>query len=603
MLSYFLVLIAVVSLYLLLRRSLPRKNVRLLPPIEDILLHPDEIRLSLYTYKTPPLSGYPLKIMTDFYYTVLGRAFISRFVIPSSNLNLFANCVLPESPTSTHTVPHPCYPTEKAKDVLNSLMIARSSDSKCKSVRDFYAAYKSGQATPLDVANAVLTAIEESNRGEKALRAIVSSNRKQVLSMAKASMERWKNDSQLSFLDGVPISIKEDFLSDVYPSHCGTTFIPHITKHGKKSRIVEKLIKAGAVIIGMTNMPEFGCNNIGNSENRVHKQPRNPHNIDYFSGGSSSGCGVSVAAGLCPISVGGDGGGSTRVPAAVCGVYTLKPTQGLVSDGGTYGSTFSFSTVSPLTSSPLDMAVFMEAVCEKKSAMNFEALDNIKTTLDDLKIGVYFDWLQFADKDTVTAFNDAVEKLKMLGAVVKEIKIPELEEVRVAHTITSVTELSALLSKDVEKHFSDLGPEALLVAAMGNCFSAIESTNVMKQRTRSIKALEHIFNEIDVIATPTTACQIVPIIPEYLTAYGVVDAESVGKLAVFVFLAAFTGLPAISIPIGTLNEDLKLPAGLQLMAPWYHDIELIKYAMIIEASSYFTKPTPSVMYNILDGSN
>ena len=602
MLSYFLVLFAVASLYYLLRRSLPRRNVRLVPPIEDVLLHPDQIRVNLFTYKTPPLSGYPLKIMTDLYYTVFGRALLSQVIIPMSNLSFLANCVIPEPPTLAHTVSPPCYDSKKAKDILNSLITQNlSSDPKCKSVQHFYTAYKSGLVTPLDVASSCLAAIEDSNRGERALRAIVSSNRESVLSMATASTERWRTGSQLSFFDGVPVSVKEDFFLDDYPSNCGTTFVPCLTKYGKKSRIVKKLIEAGAVIIGVTNMPEFGSNSIGSSENKVHQQPRNPHNTNFFAGGSSSGCAVSVAAGLCPISVGGDGGGSARVPAAVCGVYSLKPTQGLLGGDGSYGSMFSFSTVSPITCSPLDMALFMETVSDKKSAMNFDTLASTRATLSGLTVGVYSEWLQFASKNTLLVFNDALQKLKLLGAVVKEIKIPELEELRVAHTITAVTELSSALSKDVEKHFSDLGPSALLIASMGHCFSATESVNAMKQRTRSIKAVEHVFNKVDIIATPTASCQIPKISPDYLTSYGVVDSDNICKLELFTFFASFTGLPAVSIPIGILNEDLKLPVGLQLVAPWYRDVELIKYAMILEAS--FTKPVPSVTYDLIDSTS
>ena len=102
--------------------------------------------------------------------------------------------------------------------------------------------------------------------------------------------------------------------------------------------------------------------------------------------------------------------------------------------------------------------------------------------------------------------------MKLLGATVKDVKIPELEELRVAHTITAVTELSAAISEDVDKYFSEIGSGALLIVAMGHSFTAAESLNAMKQRTRTIVALAYLLKEVDYIATPTTGCPI-PRIP------------------------------------------------------------------------------------------
>ncbi len=594
----FFVLVAVVSFYVLMKKSYSKK-IRYIPPIEDVLLKPEQITANIFSYKTPLLSGYPLTILSYIYLTTLGRILVARLIIPMSKLNIFSDCVLPEVPSLTHSVPPPCFSEKENKSILNSILGRIKKYPNCTSSSHYYNAYKSGQTTPLEIAHTVLAAIEDSNRGEKALRAIVSFNRELILSMAEASTERWKNGSQLSVIDGVPISVKEDIPVEGYSCTCGTTFVPNcVTKLGKTSLTVQKLVDDGAIIIGLTNMPRLGCNSVGSCENNVHGQPRNPHNTNFFSGGSSSGCAVSVAAGLCPISVGGDGGGSGRVPAAVCGVYALKCTHGLMStDVESYGSLFSFSVKSPLTSSPFDLAVYIEAVCDKKSALDFTVLSESLSSLSGLTIGVYSDWTENADKETVVVFKDAIEKMKRLGAEVKDIKIPELEEIRVAHTITSVTELSSIMGEDVTNHFSELGPGAILISVMGRCFSAIESTNAMKQRTRTIKALKSIFTEVDVIATPTAGCPIPRITPEYLTVHGAFDGEAIGKLETFTFLASFTGLPAITIPVGSLGENL--PVGLQLIAPWYHDLDLIKYALAIEDSGIFPRPNPDKSYDII----
>lgn len=598
-----------VSLYFFLKRLPLVKKTKAIPAIEEVLLHPEQIKMNIFLLHAPPISGYSLKILTHLYYTVLGKALLSRTVISMSNLDLFADCVIPEPPTLKYSAPPPSLTKdggEGNRKLLVSLISSSKSGKNSKGVSDFYAAYKSRKITPSDVAHAVLDAIEDSNRGETALRAIVASSRTLVLSAAGASTKRWKSGLQLSLLDGVPISIKEDICTDGYACYCGATFVPELVKSAPESNVVRRLLDAGAIVIGATNMPEFGSNSIGSSENLVHKQPRNPHNTDFFPGGSSSGCAVSVAAGLCPISVGGDGGGSGRVPAAVCGIYALKLTGNLLKETGSYSSMFSFSTVCPITSSPLDLAVFMDTVCNSGSdhlasvPLDLSVLSDVGTTLSGMTIGIYWDWIHTADKETVAVFRKAVDEMKLLGATMTEVKIPELEELRVAHIITAITELSALTSEDMEKHFSEVGPGPLMIAAMGRSFSATESINAMKQRTRTITALKRLFDkEVDFIATPTTGCPIPRITPKYFTTYGAIDGEAIGKLDMFSFLASFTGLPAITVPIGTLNKELALPVGLQLIAPWYQEPQLIKCAMLIEASGQFPQPDPKVCYDII----
>lgn len=110
-----------------------------------------------------------------------------------------------------------------------------------------------------------------------------------------------------------------------------------------------------------------------------------------------------------------------------------------------------------------------------------KSLGNVEATLSGVTVGIYWDWIEEADEETVSVFRTAIEKIKLLGAVVKEIKIPELEEMRVAHIITAVTELSAVTNVDVDKHFSEISAASLTAFALGHHFSAIETVNAMKE--------------------------------------------------------------------------------------------------------------------------
>ena len=594
------------GLYLLLKRRPLKKKGKIIPAIEEVLLNPEAIQVNLHAIHTPPISGYPLRVLSYLYYTLLGRWFLSRSVLSQSNLDLFADLVITEQPTLNYSPPPPSTSSKAAdnKSVLLSLFDSGLRREALNCVPDIYAAYKAGSVTPLDVADKVLAAIEESNGRDPPLRAIIAYDRASVLSMAKASTVRWKEGSQLSLLDGIPISIKEDLNTDTYPCACGTTFIPDFMKHLPESNLVKRLCDAGAVIIGVTNMPEFGTNSVGSSENLVHEQPRNPFNTDFFSGGSSSGSAVSVASGLCPISIGGDGGGSGRVPAAVCGAFALKLTHNRLQNSG-YLSMFSFTTVSPIANSPLDIAIVLDTLCNCNSPgkasvpLDLNCLRAVGRNLSGVTFGVYWDWVNTADKDIVAIFREAIEKITSLGAVVKDIKIPELEEIRVAHVITAVSELASAIGVDVDKHFDCLGPGSLLVAAMGHHFSAVECVNAMKQRTRTITALEAVFKEVDVIITPTTGCPVPRITPEYLTPHGKVDGEAIGNLEIFTYLANFTGVPAITVPIGIGDQQTGLPAGLQLIASWHQEPLLIKLALSIKSSGLFPALKPKVSYSVL----
>jgi len=584
-------------------------NGKIVTPIRDVLDNPEAIQLNLHKVRTPPVSGYALKLLGHLYYTNFGKYFLSRYVIASSNLNLLADRVIPEPPTLGNIPPCPV----STKSIDNSgiskslLMEHKRSGSGFNSISDFYIAYKSGSATPLAVAHSVISAIKDSNAGDKPLRAITSSNDKSLLSMAEASTERWQNGSPLSLLDGVPISINEFLLTDMYPCLVGVTFVPEFMKVAPQSKLVQRLIEAGAVIIGVTNMPEFGTNSIGSSENLVHKQPRNPYNVNHFPGGSSSGCAVSVACGLCPVSIGADGGGSGRVPAAVCGACTLIMTRSRFQSSGCFDSFFSFSSVTPIATSPLDVAIVVEELCRNEEGgtngdlfpLDLKYLSSREVELSGLTVGIYWEWVEAADSSTVEVFRKAVKSLAVEGIEVRPVKIPELEEVRVAHIIHTVSELSALTSVDVDKSYSSLGPSATMVAALGHCFSALEMVNALKQKTRTMTALKAIFEEVDVIATPTVGCPIPKITSEYLSGYGKLDGEAIGSLDMFTFLACFAGIPAVTIPVGVLSEEANLPVGLQLMGPWYQDEKLLKYAHAIEKSGIFPALKPEVHYEVL----
>lgn len=185
--------------------------------------------------------------------------------------------------------------------------------------------YRNGETNPSDIVARVLDAIKDSNSAQPPLHSFLSACANATAD-AMASTQRWKSGQPLGLLDGVPVGIKVEFevLGEIHSQ--GTQFITRIAE--KDAEPVARLRAAGAIIVGITNMHEIGIGTSGH--NPWTGSARNPYNINFLTGGSSSGSGSAVAAGIVPIALGADGGGSIRIPAALCGVIGLKPTFGRV---------------------------------------------------------------------------------------------------------------------------------------------------------------------------------------------------------------------------------------------------------------------------------
>ena len=200
-----------------------------------------------------------------------------------------------------------------------------------RTVRDYARAYRDGTITPEEVARRVLDAIAASDAGERPLRAFIASDREDVLGQARAAAARIRAGRPLSLLDGVPVAVKDEVDQTPYPTTVGTTFLGR-GPCAEDATSVARLRVAGALLIGKANMHEIGIN--PNGANAHYGPARNPYDPARDSGGSSSGPAVAVAAGLCPVSLGADGGGSIRIPASLCGMVGLKPTFGRISEHG-----------------------------------------------------------------------------------------------------------------------------------------------------------------------------------------------------------------------------------------------------------------------------
>ncbi|MCK6576133.1 amidase [Myxococcota bacterium] len=190
-----------------------------------------------------------------------------------------------------------------------------------ESAADFTRAYAEGTRTPADVADAALAWAEALDARLPAMRILIAQRPDDVRAQAAASTARWAAGRPLGPLDGVPVVVKDELDVEGYPTTVGTSF-QGATPAAADAFTVARLRAAGAVILGKANMHEIGIGVSG--INPHHGACRNPWAHGHMTGGSSSGSGAAVAAGLCPIALGADGGGSIRIPAALCGVFGLR---------------------------------------------------------------------------------------------------------------------------------------------------------------------------------------------------------------------------------------------------------------------------------------
>lgn len=429
---------------------------------------------------------------------------------------------------------------------------------------------------------------------DKILKSISQLDQQSVMKMASASTKRWQDNKPLSLLDGVPVVIKEELKVEPHLLRNGCVFVPSAAEGVEECTIAVRLREAGAIILGVTRMQEMGFGVLGSNPNHVNGTPRNPYNTGHYAGGSSTGSAIAVAAGFCPIAIGCDGGGSVRIPATLCGVVGLKPTFARLTSYGCTPTAFTVSHMGPMCSTVTDTAILYNIIggpdtnCPVTLKQPQLSLHNISNMmLNDITIGVYNEWFEDADTSVVLTCKKALKSLEALGASIVEIKIPELEEVRMGHLISIASELCSTMAPDFDEHFNDYNLETLVATLGGYTTTGVQYVTAQKQRTRSIESLKNIFKQVDCIVTPGTGC-VAPKIPQEALARGESDATTSGHLMKYSVLGNFTGIPGVVIPVGYDKEGL--PISLQIMGRWWEEHVILRVAYAVENGVEYKPP-------------
>eukprot|EP00298_Acanthocystis_sp_HF-20_P013760 c20495_g2_i1.p1 GENE.c20495_g2_i1~~c20495_g2_i1.p1 ORF type:complete len:639 (-),score=294.78 c20495_g2_i1:28-1944(-) len=458
---------------------------------------------------------------------------------------------------------------------------------------DFYNAYKSGKITPSQVAEEVIRLVGESHQGEFDLSCVTQMEVESIRKQAIESDKRWKEGKELGVLDGVPFFTKDVIDISGYSTTFGTKFIGDkkcTADVTQDNACIQRLKAEGAISMGKVSTHEFGTSILGH--NPHYGAPKNPHALTsstrYYAGGSSSGSAVVVASGLVPFSIGGDAGGSIRVPASLCGVVGLKPTFGRIPSVQPFGAAWTMGDQGPMSATVNDTALSYIVMAgshvksihsQNQPPVHLDKYDKIDS-LNDITIGVYNEYVNDCDSSISKAVNEMINLLQtQKQAKIKQINIPNLSYMSRAHALIIATEMAYQMDGFWEEHSSDLGIDTLFALSFGKQISAMDLHAASKIRTFAMKTLRELFETVDLIVTPTNAMTAPELLDDALI-HGEINVRASVRLSRYAFLANLCGVPAISVPIGF--DEKNLPIGIQFFAKHWNEHTLLRVARAVE---------------------
>ncbi|MBM3154977.1 MAG: amidase [Chloroflexi bacterium] len=553
----------------------------------------------LESVKLPSLTGGQLKFFAGALENSAMRGILLPSLLKSGGFDEFRK-MAPDEPPTFLPLAFTAKAAKEAPDIqaLNNIAGTKAKGFPYQTAKDYAEAYRTGKTTPVEVARKILDAIKESDRSTPPLRAFIAINEKNVIEQAEASARRWKSGKPISPLDGVPVAVKDEVDMVPYPTTVGTNFLGK-TPAKEDSTVVARIRAAGALLIGKANMHEIGIN--PNGLNVHYGHVRNPHDLKHDSGGSSSGPAAAVAAGLCPVSIGADGGGSIRIPSAHCGIVGLKPTFGRVSELGAAPLCWSVAHLGPIGASVEDIALAYAAIAgpdskdpnsQHQPAVGLDGWN--KADLRDLTLGIYHPWFNHTSASVIAACQAMLDKLAKAGARIKEITIPGLDAMRMAHVVTILAEMVTSMD-NFPQNRGDFAASVRINLVLGRAFTGEDYVKAQRLRTRAIATFNQVLKDVDAIITPATAMT-APLIPGTVEPIDWSDLSSTTEVMRFAFPGNLTGLPAISFPSG--YDEKGLPIGMQAMGRHWEEHLLLRIAYAAE--QVMERKKPAMHFKILE---
>jgi aspartyl-tRNA(Asn)/glutamyl-tRNA(Gln) amidotransferase subunit A len=460
------------------------------------------------------------------------------------------------------------------------------------------------QRRELSAREAVLSCLERIKATEPGIAALLTVCEQQAMEHASAMDEQGPDPGRP--LWSVPVVIKDVLTTKGVPTTCGSKmlerFVPFYDAH-----VVERLKKAGAIILGKANMDEFAMGS--STENSAFAATRNPWDPERVPGGSSGGSAASVAAGQCPAALGTDTGGSIRQPASLCGIVGMKPTYGRVSRFGLVAFGSSLDQIGPMTRTVADNAAMLEVVAGhdpwdstsvQRAVPAYEALLGERMDLKGLRLGVPREfWGAGMASEVESACRGMLALARELGAELVDVSMPHTPYGIAAYYIIATAEASSnlarfdgvryghrdkeateLIEMYVRSRSQGFGEEVQRRIMLGTYVLSSGYYDAYYRKAAQVRRLlrqdfDQALERCDLIlgpASPTTAFQMGELTADPLQMY---------LMDVYTIPLNLTGLPGICIPAG-LGKDTGLPVGLQLFGPWFGESLIYQAAQVLE---------------------
>ena len=472
---------------------------------------------------------------------------------------------------------------------------------------------KSGEITSVDIVNSIFSRIDQV---ESKVDAYLTLTKEKALLQATESDKRRQEGKTLSQLDGIPIAVKDLFCTQGVRTTAASKILEDFVPDFESSP-TEKLWKAGAVLIGKTNLDQFAMGS--STETSAYKNTKNPWDLSRVPGGSSGGSAAAVAADMCLAAIGTDTGGSIRQPASLCGVVGLKPTYGRVSRYGVIAMASSLDTIGPMTKTVADAAILMQILAgsdkDDATTPDVPVPDYSKDLTKDvkgLKIGIPEEFFGVGmDKEVETAVQKSIEELKKMGAEIVPISLPSVKYALAVYYVLMPAEVSSNLARfdgiryghsiiksNLKSQISKLNLEEVYIKSRTEGFGDEAKRRIMlgsyvlssgyydayykkAQQVRTLvkEDFEAAFKKVDLMLTPVS--------PTTAFKFGEKTDDPMQMYLSDIHTVPINpaGVPAISIPVGVDSKGL--PIGAQIIGPQFSEELIFQAAAALEKEVNF----------------
>ncbi len=453
-----------------------------------------------------------------------------------------------------------------------------------------------------------------------------------AMRQAKTVDKQISEKKEIPFLAGAPMTVKDNILVEDVRCTAGSKILENYIAFYDATAI-KKLKEQGAIILGKTNLDEFGMG--GSTENSAFYPTKNPWNLNYAPGGSSGGSAASVSVDMCCYSLGSDTGGSIRQPAAFCGIVGLKPTYGAVSRHGLIAFASSLDQIGPITKTVEDAKIVFETISgrDKMDSTSVDSktiIHNSKFKIQNSKIGIPREYFgKGIDKEVKEEIEKTIKKIQEKGVKIEEISLPRTKYALACYYIIAMSEASANLARydgiryggiksdsenssflrekqdnkttisEVEtlmnyylktrgEGFGQEVKRRIILGAYTLSAGYYQAYYLKAQKVRTLiredfkKALE----KVDFILTPVSPS------PAFKLGEKITDPLKMYLSDIFTVSVNLAGLPALSLPIKKMNSPMllkekkikakELPIGIQIIGRHFQELEILKFGAFIE---------------------